>query len=72
MARLIFCFLQLDTREIHKKSTLHSLHRLLGLFAMMKQVNGNVLARYKMCDQSNWVIAKVASFKIRMDRAGAR
>ena len=65
-------FLQLETREIHKKSALHSLHRLLGLFAMMKQVNGNVLARYKMCDQGNWVIAKVASFKIRMDRAGAR
>ena len=69
---MYFHFLQLNTREIHKKSALHSLHRLLGLFAMMRQVNGNVLARYKMCDQSNWVIAKVASFKIRMDRAGAR
>ena len=47
--RTYFHILQLDTREIHKKSALHSLHRLLGLFAMMRQVNGNVLARYKMC-----------------------
>ena len=49
VCNIYFPFLQLDTREIQKKSALHSLHRLLGLFAMMKQINGNVVARYKMC-----------------------
>ena len=72
---MYFHFLQLNTREIHKKSALHSLHRLLSIFTMSIQVNGNYVAREvscrKMCE-GNWAIAKISSFKIRVGRAADR
>ena len=75
MNSMHFLFLQLNTREIHKKSALHSLHRLLNIFTMSIQVNGNYVAREiscrKMCE-GNWAIAKISSFKIRVGRAADR
>ena len=58
-------------REIQKKSALHSLHDLLELFSMMRPRNRNFVACYKKCP-TNSMIARIAGFKVRLDRVAAR
>ena len=68
-----FCFYLTTfiSREIQKKSALHSLHDLLELFSMMRPRNRNFVACYKMCPD-NSIIARIAGVKVRLDRVAAR